>query len=112
MPVLNGFETSTCIRKLEMQYERTDAPARVSKILNGRVPIFAVSASLKENQRNDIILSGMDGWFLKPVNFKRLRELLSGILNQEQRKANTYRPGCKWENGGWLAKDDILKKSE
>lgn len=40
--------------------------------VNGRIPILAVSASLSENQRQEITDVGLDGWILKPVDFKRL----------------------------------------
>ncbi len=77
-------------------------PNRLSKQLNGRIPIFAVSASLLEKQRADMLALGMDGWILKPIDFKRLRRILSGILDPIQRSQDIYTPGCSWEAGGWL----------
>ena len=45
----------------------------------------------------------MDGWILKPIDFKRMSKLLSGITNRQTRKENAYSPECDWEKGGWLS---------
>ena len=76
---------------------------RASQVLNGRLPIFAVSASLFEEQRDDMYNLGMDGWILKPIDFKRLRIILRGVTDLSQREKDVYHPGCNWEHGGWLA---------
>ena len=104
MPILNGFEAAKRIREFEKVHaDRVEAPpVRKSRRLNGRVPIFAVSASLFERQRKEMIDYGVDGWILKPIDFKRLRLILKGITDPEQRKKDVYRPGCNWEDGGWL----------
>ncbi len=47
--------------------------------------------------------AGFDGWILKPVDFKRLGDLLSGILDENHRNKCLYQPG-KWEIGGWFDK--------
>jgi hypothetical protein len=44
----------------------------------------------------------MDGWILKPIDFKRLRIILKGINDLSQRSEDIWRPGCNWEAGGWL----------
>jgi len=46
----------------------------------------------------------MDGWILKPIDFKRLDIILKGVTDSSQREQDTYRPGCSWEIGGWLTK--------
>jgi CheY-like chemotaxis protein len=68
---------------------------------NARVPIFAVSASLLESEKEKYIQTGFDGWVMKPINFARLNELFSGLVDPEARKAATYKPG-EWEKGGWF----------
>ena len=129
MPILDGFQATRQIRAIERRSPRTSPSStippnatlesdsastslsvanplrvsRTSKLLNGRVPIFVVSASLLERKRDDLIALGIDGWILKPIDFKRLREFLQGILDLEQRKRDLYRHGCSWEAGGWLA---------
>jgi CheY-like chemotaxis protein len=124
MPILNGFQATQQIRRIENQSSlntpsynvpRTSIPnpttsssfalprsSRTSKLLNGRVPVFVVSATLHEHQRADLINLGIDGWILKPIDFKRLREFLQGILDPVQRERNLYHPGTNWELGGWL----------
>ena len=69
----------------------------------GRVPIFAVSASLIEKQRQVYIDGGFDGWILKPIDFKRLTVLLSGIVETPTRESCLYTPG-EWEKGGWFSR--------
>ncbi|KAI0775514.1 hypothetical protein BD413DRAFT_470488 [Trametes elegans] len=100
MPLINGYEATERIRAIEEQAEALD---RVSHKLNGRLPIFAVSASLFEHQREELSRLGMDGWILKPIDFKRLRNILRGVVDPVQREKDIYRPGITWEVGGWLS---------
>ncbi|KXN88126.1 Cyanobacterial phytochrome B [Leucoagaricus sp. SymC.cos] len=102
MPIVNGFEATQQIRALESENIVRLQMDRVSHRLNGRIPIFAVSASLMEQQREELISYGMDGWILKPIDFKRLNLLLKGVTDVEQRKRDIYRLGGSWEVGGWL----------
>ncbi|KZT60695.1 hypothetical protein CALCODRAFT_480578 [Calocera cornea HHB12733] len=101
MPILNGFEASEKIREFESTHPLAEGMARPSSVLNGRIPIFAVSASLVEGARETLSHHGMDGWVLKPVDYKRLGVLLRGISDHKQRSADVYKPG-HWEVGGWL----------
>jgi CheY-like chemotaxis protein len=104
MPILNGFEATVRIREMERNGDINidDVSERESHRLNGRIPIFVVSASLREEQRTDMKNMGLDGWVLKPINFKRLVALLSGISNLSERTKNLYRSNGDWEQGGWL----------
>ena len=45
---------------------------------------------------------GLDGWILKPVDFKRMFTILRGIIDPEQRKKDLYDTNRDWEFGGWL----------
>lgn len=101
MPLLNGYEATERIRALEQDLK--EPPTRLSTRLNGRIPIFAVSASLQESQRSDMYNLGIDGWILKPIDFKRLRIILRGVTDVSQREQDVYTPGCSWELGGWLS---------
>lgn len=109
MPVLNGFDAAKKIRSMEadianrVSFPKSVVGVRQSIRLNGRLPIFAVSASLLERQRQEMMNFGMDGWILKPIEFKRLRTILRGIVDPKQRKKDVYTPGYDWESGGWLA---------
>ncbi|EMD39682.1 histidine kinase [Gelatoporia subvermispora B] len=101
MPLLNGYEATERIRALE--HKRKEG-CRLSHKLNGRLPIFAVSASLYISQREELHRLGMDGWILKPIDFKRLRNILKGVVDLKQREKDVYHVGSSWEQGGWLAK--------
>ncbi|KIK92491.1 hypothetical protein PAXRUDRAFT_34497 [Paxillus rubicundulus Ve08.2h10] len=103
MPILNGFESTERIREVESKTPLGPASNRRPSLeLNGRIPIFAVSASLLERQRAELVGHGFDGWILKPIDFSRLRVLLKGITDPAQRTPNVYKPGCNWELGGWF----------
>lgn len=110
MPILDGFGATKAIRKLEAASfaESSTIPTdRTSMRLNGRIPIFAVSASLREKQREEMHDLGMDGWILKPIGFDRLRTIMKGITDLEQRQRDKYQPG-KWEVGGWLGEPNPI----
>lgn len=104
MPILDGFQATQRIREAEerLKTSRSAPSPRHSQKQNGRIPIFAVSASLRESQREELMRYGMDGWILKPVDFKRLKIIMQGILDPIQRDKDIYQPGCNWESGGWL----------
>lgn len=68
---------------------------------NGRIPIFAVSASLVESEKDKYVQTGFDGWILKPVDFKRVDQILKGIVDDDVRNDCLYQHG-KWEQGGWF----------
>jgi hypothetical protein len=87
------------IRTFEKLYSGSHLSTRASG--NGRVPIFAVSASLVERERQTYINAGFDGWILKPIDFKRLNVLLLGLVEDDTRHSCLYRP-CEWERGGWF----------
>ena len=108
MPILNGFEATRKIRDFEKELNK-EMVRRPSHALNGRIPIFAVSASLFEHQREELAGHGIDGWILKPIDFKRLAVILKGVIDPIQRQNDIYRPGCSWEKGGWLRDVNMLK---
>jgi hypothetical protein len=99
MPIVDGFSSTKMIRSFEKTHSTTCLSRRAR--LNTRIPVFAVSASLVEKDRQKYIDSGFDGWILKPVDFKRVDLLLRGIIDDEARNECIYQPG-KWEQGGWF----------
>ena len=107
MPIVDGLSSTKLIRSFEKTHPSHRLSTRAA--LNGRVPIIAVSASLIEKERQVYIDAGFDGWILKPINFARLSEIMTGIVNTNTRKANLYRAGS-WESGGWFegAKKDAF----
>lgn len=99
MPIADGYAATKMIRQFEAQ-AASDVLSDKAKH-NTRVPIFAVSATLLESQRQTYIDTGFDGWVMKPIDFARLNVLLSGVVDYEARKAAAYKPR-QWENGGWF----------
>jgi CheY-like chemotaxis protein len=108
MPILDGFEATEHIRAHEKAHALVGLPSqsRLPGESNPRIPVFAVSASLRESQRETLLRRGMDGWILKPIDFKRLRAILRGINDRNQRKSDLWCPSCNWEAGGWLHDPD------
>ena len=104
MPIIDGLSSTKMIRSFEKSQPSSNLAPRAS--LNGRVPIFAVSASLVERERQTYIDAGFDGWILKPIDFKRLNTLLHGIVDNDTRYSCLYKPG-EWERGGWFHKRQL-----
>jgi DNA-binding response OmpR family regulator len=120
MPIVDGLTSTKMIRAHERSPEHGGHSALAAA--NGRIPIFAVSASLVEKERDTYIDAGFDGWILKPVDFKRLHTLLTGIHDNDTRESALYVPG-QWERGGWfrtrsahhaasVTSDEITPKAE
>lgn len=101
MPIVDGFTSTKMIRSFEKVSKSVNCLSPRARP-NGRIPIFAVSASLVEREREKYIEAGFDGWILKPVDFKRIELLLKGIVDEETRERCIYTPG-KWEQGGWFS---------
>ncbi|KAK0704134.1 hypothetical protein B0T21DRAFT_299389 [Apiosordaria backusii] len=102
MPIVDGLTSTKMIRSFETS--STNQPPELSLIAqsHGRIPIIAVSASLVEREKETYVEAGFDGWILKPIDFKRLEELLKGIVDDGVREGSLYVPG-EWERGGWFA---------
>ena len=101
MPIVDGFSSTKMIRSSEKVQALTCLSSKAG--VNGRIPIFAVSASLTERERDKYIDTGFDGWILKPVDFKRVDLFLKGIVDDQVRDTCLYEQG-HWEAGGWFKK--------
>lgn len=89
------------IRAIECDGQHEKLSAVASN--HGRIPVFAVSASLMEREKDTYMAAGFDGWILKPIDFKRLEHLLFGIIDDNARNDSVYVAG-EWERGGWFRK--------
>jgi CheY-like chemotaxis protein len=97
MPIMDGRKATATIREIE---PKVDEIAPTVKRVDGRIPILAVSATLLEADRAQLALH-FDGWILKPIDFKRMLRLLSGISIVQHRVDDAYVRG-EWERGGWF----------
>ncbi|GAA6043349.1 hypothetical protein JCM8097_008042 [Rhodosporidiobolus ruineniae] len=102
MPILNGYDASKEIRRVEREAPHPDDALRPTSVLNRGIPILAVSASLPERERPALVESKLNGWLLKPIDFKRLKTLMRGATDPQLRANEIYQPG-QWERGGWLS---------
>lgn len=100
MPIVDGLLATQMIREFESKMPKDALSERV--VLNGRVPIFAVSASLLEENRNLYIEAGFDGYIMKPIIFNRLNHLFKGLTDTVAREEATYKLDGEWEHGGWF----------
>ncbi|RYP22456.1 hypothetical protein DL765_001668 [Monosporascus sp. GIB2] len=100
MPIVDGLSSTKIIRAFETSNQCAGLSSLAAR--HGRIPIFAVSASLVEQERPQYIEAGFDGWIVKPIDFGRLNVLLDGICNDDKRDECLYMPG-EWERGGWFA---------
>lgn len=120
---MDGRTSAKEIRKLEA---RTPHPDNIVPFkVDGRTPIFAVSASLYEDDRANLA-ENFDGWLLKPlgkcthticrawltavIDFSRVRAILEGLENSDKRAAEVYRQG-NWERGGYLKGESRFQKT-
>ncbi|KAJ7081401.1 hypothetical protein B0H15DRAFT_913009 [Mycena belliarum] len=102
MPILDGYQATERIRIVEKSTPTLDTPRLSTRANGGHIPIFAVSASLREHRREELANYGIDGWILKPIDFKRLKVILRGVTDPAQRALDLYHADCSWEAGGWL----------
>jgi len=102
MPIMDGKTAAKEIRKLEADLGPNHGPNHDIDPLrvDGRIPIFAVSASLYESDRTSLA-EHFDGWLLKPLDFPRVRVLFAGLEDPAKRSAEVYVQG-QWEKGGYL----------
>lgn len=71
MPVMNGYEATRAIRRLENR-----------KL--AAIPILAMTANAFEEDKQEALRSGMNGHIAKPINIELLMKELDQILNPEE----------------------------
>lgn len=70
MPVMDGFEATRSIRKLEQS-------------TNLHTPIIAVTANAMSGDKEKCIDSGMDDYLAKPINPNKLKEVIAKTMDQK-----------------------------
>ncbi|KAJ4395407.1 hypothetical protein N0V85_006560 [Neurospora sp. IMI 360204] len=111
MPIVDGLTSTKMIRAFEKSNRHGGQQLSDIASDNGRVPIFAVSASLVEHEKDTYVDAGFDGWILKPIDFKRLETLLQGITDNKVRNDALYVPG-QWERGGWFGRKGMGQEQQ
>lgn len=69
MPVMDGYEAARTIRRLENNELAS-------------IPILAMTANAFEEDKRDALMSGMNGHIAKPIDVKKLIEILNKTLSQ------------------------------
>jgi len=99
MPLVDGFEATRLIRAYENESSHPVSPRSASY---GRTPIIAVSASLSEQRISEYVEAGFDGWIVKPIDFKRLEDVLLAIYDEHIRYVFIFPCSCDAWGAGLL----------
>jgi two-component system sensor histidine kinase/response regulator len=85
MPVLDGFRATTSIRQMEQsRSSNIDSTTKVRCM-----PIVAMTAHAMSGDAERIISAGMDGYISKPLNAKKLQELLQLVGTGQLQKSHS-----------------------
>ncbi|GAQ79650.1 Signal transduction histidine kinase [Klebsormidium nitens] len=76
MPEMDGFEATQKIREIIAENEALGAPRR-------KLPILALTADVMSGTKEECLKAGMDGYLPKPLNPKKLKELLHEFIGSE-----------------------------
>ena len=68
MPVMNGYEATKVVRKMEN-----------SELAS--IPIFAMTANAFEEDKREALNCGMNGHLAKPIDVEQLFKLLRKVLS-------------------------------
>jgi len=85
MPVLDGFQATTKIREMEKNRD----PSRGKRIRF--MPVVAMTAHAMSGDAERIMSAGMDAYISKPLNAKKLQELLQSVASGQLQKSNSFR---------------------
>ncbi|TIA87301.1 hypothetical protein E3P99_03262 [Wallemia hederae] len=104
MPIKDGYESCRTIREAEKENK---LKKRNWHHINGRLPIFAVSASISPSHHDALRDCGFDAFFTKPINFDLLNNrLIAGLTDKEKYLSGIYSEDSKesFEKGGFLSR--------
>ena len=100
MPVMNGIDTTIAIRSPD------------SEVLNREVPIIAMTAHVKDKQREKCINSGMNDFISKPINANALKIIIDRFLKKQNNIIKTHSEEKKSEKStNDFDKENIYEKT-
>jgi len=73
MPVMDGFQATAAIRRLENSQEPV-----------AHTPVFAFSGNIQEQDRREFLRSGMDGYISKPFTQDDIRTILEDLFGEQK----------------------------
>ena len=97
MPVMDGFEATKRIRELEEKN-------------GGHIPIIALTASALVGEKDVFINAGMDDYIIKPLDIKKLFQVINRLLNIEKEQHTTVDQNIVNQNPGCIDKKTLLEK--
>ncbi len=71
MPSLDGFEATRVIRERE-------------RVLGGHIPIVAMTAHARKEDKEKCLAAGMDAYLSKPIDFNKSLDLIGETIKQKQ----------------------------
>jgi two-component system, sensor histidine kinase and response regulator len=80
MPEMDGFEATAAIRKRELTTRQ-------------HLPVIAMTAFAMQGDRERCLASGMDGYIAKPIQPRRLFEVLDEMVASSEGQVETRLPG-------------------
>ena len=95
MPVMDGYEATRKIRKLDGQA--------------GKTLVVALTASAFEKDRQKCYEAGMDNYITKPLNYKVLKDLLEEIIKKKghERASDQSQVNQQSEDGAQVANKEM-----
>lgn len=97
MPVCDGHE---CVKRIR-EYEQEGRSFTVNKEKRSLL-VFAFSASITPTDLDKMKSEGFDGFFLKPLHFATLNNIIEAISNDEDLDKFKYKEGKRFEKGGLI----------
>lgn len=94
MPEMDGFLATKEIRKQELQHGR-------------HIPVIAMTAHAMDGDRERCISAGMDDYISKPVDAKKLQNVLTKWLNPAERPEPILPPGDESIGAETLGEEDV-----